>query len=158
MAQQIVVDALEWQTNSLASAQPATPGVAGFGGDYLAGVQNSRYPWQARALAGVTNWQNSVSQGNAGAVWQASMAGITTANWKTLTLQKATLQKWTSGINSHRSKYQTAFQPYANAIANAVANNTAPPRGPRGSAENKTRANYWSTLMHQTKLSLATGG
>jgi hypothetical protein len=120
-----------------------------WGGSWGAGVGRSGQKWAAdyiaagpaifqKAAASVNNWQLAVSSQLAA---NAFVKGLSNVNFAqvTATVNGAGLQKYTSSGTTKQAKYSSFAQVFGPKLQQIVAN--LPPRGPRGSAENRTRLN-----------------
>jgi hypothetical protein len=118
-------------------------------GSWGAGVGRSGQKWAAdyiaagpaifqKAAASVNNWQLAVSSQLAA---NAFVKGLSNVNFAqvTATVNGAGLQKYTSSGTTKQAKYSSFAQVFGPKLQQIVAN--LPPRGPRGSAENRTRLN-----------------
>ena len=128
-------------------------------GSWGAGVQRSGDKWAAdyvaagpaifqKAAASVGTWQQAVASQMAA---DAFVAGLNNVNFSqvTATVQGAGKMKYTSSGSTKQAKYVAFAQIFGPKLANIVAN--LPPRGPRGSAQNRTRLNQLLDQVQATR-------
>lgn len=103
--------------------------------DFETGVQNSSdSDWQTGAQNAEGNWAEGVQQAAANGAYGRGVANPS-ASWQERTLTLGT-QRYSQGVQASTGKYQTAVQPYFDALEAL----SLSPRGARNSAQNYQRS------------------
>jgi hypothetical protein len=128
-------------------------------GAWGAGVQKSGAKWSAnyiaagpaifqKAAASVSVWQQAVASAQAAT---AFVAGLNKVNFQqvTATVQGAGMTKYTSAGTTKQASYAAFAQIFGPKLSSIVAG--LPARGPRGSAENRTRLTLLLDAVQATR-------
>lgn len=116
-------------------------------GDYKDGVAASGAEWQANALAGEGNFEQGITQAIADKRYGK---GISAAGAQKFVQNATTLgpQRFQTGVAQAEGAYQRGVQPHLDAMRAL----DLPKRGPKGSEQNKQRANIVATRNREVKL------
>ena len=128
-------------------------------GSWGAGVQRSGDKWSAnyvaagpaiftKAAASVADWQTAVASQMAA---DNFVRGLQSVNFSQVqaTVTGAGKTKYTSSGSTKQAKYSAFAQIFGPKLASIV--NGLPPRGPRGSAQNRTRLNQLLDAVQATR-------
>lgn len=115
--------------------------------DYKDGVAASGAEWQSNALAGEDNYKQSVTQAAAEGRYGK---GISAAGAQKFVQNATTLgpQRFQTGVANAESAYQRGVQPHLDAMRSL----DLPKRGPKGSEQNRQRANLVAVRNREIKL------
>jgi hypothetical protein len=132
------------KTNATAAAQKWATAMSGAQAAYTAGVQAVTVPPGQKAAANVQNYIAGVQ--NKAQEWATNVAAVSLNEWQTQATQKGA-PRLGSGATAAQPKFQTFMTALLQFEANALG--TLPPRGPKGS--NDQRMIAWSHAMQSFK-------
>jgi hypothetical protein len=115
--------------------------------DYQKGVANAGGRWQAGAEAAEDAWATGTSEAVAQRRFGAGVRKAGAQRYQTKATQLGP-DRFRTGVAAAAGDWQAGFAPFANALSSFDAG----PKGPRGSAQNKDRANRVADHLRKTRM------
>jgi hypothetical protein len=117
------------------------------GGDYAAGVQTPRVPWQAATVAAEQNYAAGVQAAIGNGSFRKGVTAAGDAKWS----RKASgvgAQRYGPGVQAAAPDYASGVAPYLDTLKNL----TLPPRAPKGDPSNVQRVATIAAALRARKL------
>jgi hypothetical protein len=114
--------------------------------DYAAGVQGAGGDWEAGARAGESNYEQGVQDAIGRKAFGKGVSAAGSAKYVENATKLGT-QRYPQGVANAEGAYARGAQPYLDTIKSL----TLPPRGPKGSAQNQTRADAVAKALRMVK-------
>lgn len=115
--------------------------------DYQQGVVNPKTSWQAATIAAEKNQELGIQQAIQDKRFAKGVQKAGDQSWQQGALQKG-VTRFGEGVQIAESKYEAAFQPFAQVIEST----TLPPRYPKGDPRNVQRVAAIATALRNKKV------